>query len=74
MATKKTKQLTGEQLITAAEVARRLKISRTYFYMVLGKLLDRGLKRVRMGSRWKYLQSSFDRMIERAAENGRPLY
>ena len=64
-----------EQLLTAGQVAKRLAISRTQFYRLLPCLLASGLQtaNVLTGGRTRYLASSVDRMISRAADRNTPI-
>jgi predicted DNA-binding transcriptional regulator AlpA len=63
----------AEQLLNPMEVAGKLKISRTTFYEIRPKLIAKGLKTLRVGQHIKYLESSLDRLICKAAENEQPL-
>jgi hypothetical protein len=63
----------SEQLLTPIQAARKLGISRAKFYVLRASLIARGMKRVTVGSHIKYLESSLEKLIQRAAENGKPL-
>jgi len=63
----------SEQLLRPSEVYRKLRISKTKFYRIQGRLLANGLKRIRIDGNCKYLESSIDEMIRRAAETEMPL-
>ncbi len=63
----------AEQLMTPMDVARKLRISRATFYRFRGKLIAAGLKMIVVGEYKKYLESSLDRLIQKSAEEGRPL-
>ncbi len=63
----------AEQLLTPTDVTKKLRISRTKFYNLRARLIARGMNRVIVGGNTKYLESSIDRMIIRAAENDQPL-
>lgn len=63
----------AEQLLTPTEVAKKLRISRAKFYMIRARLMARGMKRVTVDAATKYLESSIDAMILRAAEREEPL-
>jgi predicted DNA-binding transcriptional regulator AlpA len=57
-----------EQLLTPTEVSKKLRISRSKFYRIRAKLIANGLQKVKIDGSTKYLESSIDRMIIRAAE------
>ncbi len=63
----------AEQLLTPTDVTKKLRISRSKFYNIRARLIARGMKKVIVGGNAKYLESSIDRMIIRAAENDQPL-
>ena len=63
----------SKQLLKAKDVAARLSISMPTFYRVRAKLLAKGLKTTTIGSGTKYLESSLDKLIERAINADRPL-
>lgn len=58
----------SEQLLTPTEVYKKLRISRSKFYRIRAKLIANGLQTVKIDGSVKYLESSLDRMILRAAE------
>jgi predicted DNA-binding transcriptional regulator AlpA len=58
----------SEQLLTPTEVAKKLRISRTKFYRIRARLIANGMQRVTIDGSIKYLESSLDRMIRKAAE------
>ncbi len=62
-----------EQLLTPTEVSKKLRISRSKFYRIRAKLIANGLKTVKIEGTTKYLESSLDRMILRAAETERDI-
>jgi len=64
---------TTEQLLRPSEVYRKLRISKTKFYRIRARLIAGGMKRVRIDGNVKYLESSIDEMIRRAAETETPL-
>jgi hypothetical protein len=59
---------TPEQLLTPIEVARKLSISRSKFYRIRGRLIANGVKWVIVDRNIKYLESSIDTLIRKAAE------
>ena len=59
-----------EQLLTPTEVYRKLRISRSKFYSVRAKLISAGMQTVKIDGAVKYLESSIDAMILRAATEG----
>ncbi len=63
----------AEQLLTPTDVTKKLRISRSKFYNIRARLIARGMNKVVVGGSTKYLESSIDRMIIRAAENDQPL-
>ena len=63
----------AEQLLTPTDVTKKLRISKSKFYNIRARLIARGMKKVIVGGNTKYLESSIDRMIIRAAENDQPL-
>ena len=63
----------SEKLLTPIQAARKLGISRAKFYVLRTSLTARGMKRVTVGSHIKYLESSLEKLINRAAESGKPL-
>ena len=63
----------SEQLLRPSEVYRKLRISKSKFYRIQGRLVAGGMKRVRIDGNCKYLESSIDEMIRKAAETERPL-
>lgn len=54
-------------LLSPTDAARRLGISRSYFYKILPWLRARGLRRVRFGSRWKYVADDVLNLITKMA-------
>lgn len=63
----------AEQLLNPMQVAEKLNISRTTFYEIKPQLIAKGLKTLRIGQHIKYLESSLDKLIVKAAESERPL-
>jgi predicted DNA-binding transcriptional regulator AlpA len=63
----------AKQLLTTKQTAQRLGISRANFYRIRAKLIAKGLKTTRIGSSTKYLESSLDKLIDRAINADRPL-
>ena len=63
----------ARQLLTTRQVEKRLGIGHTKFYELLPQLIAKGLKKVRVGKRTKYLESSLDQIIDRAINAGRPI-
>ena len=63
----------AKQLLTTKQTAQRLGISMATFYRIRSKLLAKGLKTTTIGSGTKYLESSLDKMIDRAINADRPL-
>ena len=63
----------GEQLLTPTDVTKKLRISRAKFYKIKGRLMAKGMKKVVIDGNTKYLESSIDAMIKRAAEREEPL-
>lgn len=57
-----------EQLLRPSEVYRKLRISKAKFYRILPRLVAKGIKRVKIDGNDKYLESSVDEMIRKAAE------
>ena len=62
-----------ERLLNPIDAAKKLGISRPSFYKMKARLIAKGMKKVRVGRRVKYLESSIDRIIMRAAVMERPL-
>ncbi len=62
-----------EQLLTPTDVTKKLRISRATFYRVRGQLIAKGVKMVMILGNPKYVESSIDRLICKAAEEERPL-
>ena len=64
-----------KDLLTAADVARCLGISRRQFYNLRDQLLQSGLEtvQVRRGGRTRYTASSLDRLVRRAVKRGEPI-
>ena len=63
----------SEQLLTPNQTAKMLGISCSKFYSIRDQLIARGMKRIMVGRNFKYLQSSIERLIRIASENGKPL-
>ena len=63
----------AKQLLTTKQTAQRLGISRANFYRIRAQLIAKGLKTTRIGSSTKYLESSLDKLIDRAINADRPL-
>jgi sugar-specific transcriptional regulator TrmB len=63
-----------EQLLSMNEIAERLKVSRRTLYTVLPDLRAKGLQMIRAGKSQKFTESSFEKMIKRAAEKEEPLW
>lgn len=63
----------AEQLLTPTNVKDKLKISRSKFYRIKPRLIAAGMKTVSIDGSVKYLESSIDAMIRRAAETEVPL-
>ncbi|MBE0534530.1 MAG: helix-turn-helix domain-containing protein [Phycisphaerae bacterium] len=59
----------SEQLLTPGQAAKKLAISRSTFYRLRAGLIARGVRTIKVGSGTKYLESSMDEVIRRAAEN-----
>lgn len=64
---------TTEQLLRPKEVYTKLRISKSKFYRIQSKLIAAGMKRVRIDGNNKFLESSIDKMIRRAAETETPI-
>ncbi len=62
-----------EQLLTPTDVTKKLRISRAKFYRIRAKLIASGMKRVVIGGSVKYLESSIDKLLRKAAETEVPL-
>ncbi|MBW8036663.1 MAG: hypothetical protein FVQ79_13825 [Planctomycetes bacterium] len=63
----------GEQLLRPTEVHKKLRISRSKFYRIRARLIANGMKTIRIDGSVKYLESSIDAMIRKAAETEVPL-
>jgi predicted DNA-binding transcriptional regulator AlpA len=63
----------AKQLLTTRQTMQRLGVSPATFYRIRAKLMARGLKHTKIGKRTKYLESSLDKVIERAINAGRPI-
>ena len=63
----------SKQLLKAKDVAARLSISMPTFFRLRTKLLAKGLKSIKVGGGTKYLESSLDKIIDRAINADRPL-
>lgn len=66
-------QKTSEQLLRPTEVYRKLRISKSKFYRIQSRLIAAGMKRVKIDGNNKFLESSIDEMIRRAAETETPI-
>ena len=64
---------TTEQLLTATDAARKLGISRTTFYKIIASLKAKGVKTVKIRSVDRYVESTIDEVIRKAAETKRSL-
>ena len=62
-----------EQLLTPTDVTRKLRISRSKFYNIRAKLIANGMKRVTIDGSVKYLESSIDALLRKAAETEVPV-
>jgi len=62
-----------EQLLRPCEVYRKLRISKSKFYRIQSRLIAAGMKRVKIDGNNKFLESSIDEMIRKAAESEMPL-
>ena len=78
--TRQMRPVTGERLLTAAAVARKLGISRMQLYRLLPRLRAGGVQVVRIPSSVeggppirRYRASSLDRLIDQACETGHVL-
>ncbi len=65
---------TSEMLINDKVVAERLGISKTTFFEHKKKLMTYGLKEIRGAGTVRYLASSLDAVLQKAARTGKPLY
>ena len=63
----------AKQLLTTKQTAQRLGISMPTFFRLRTKLLAKGLKCTKIGSGTKYLESSLDKLIDKAITMDRPL-
>ncbi len=63
----------SEQLLTPTDVYKKLRISRVKFYRIRARLISNGMKTVKIDGSVKYLESSIDAMIRKAAETEVPL-
>ena len=57
----------SERLLTPTDVKDKLRISRSKFYRIRGRLIANGMQTVKIDGSVKYLESSIDRMIRDAA-------
>lgn len=58
----------AEQLLSPTDTAKKLRISRAKFYAIRGRLMAAGMKKIIIDGNTKYLESSIDRLILKAAE------
>jgi hypothetical protein len=63
----------AENLLTTSDILKKIRVSRATFYRFRGRLIANGLKTIKVGTYTKYLESSLDRLIQKCAEEGRPL-
>ena len=63
----------SKQLLTTKQTAQRLGVSMAAFYRIRSKLLAKGLKHTKVGRSTKYLESSLDKIIDRAINADRPV-
>ena len=63
----------SKQLLKAKDVAKRLNISMSNFYRVRTRLIAKGLKFTTVGSGTRYLESSLEKIIDRAINADRPV-
>jgi predicted DNA-binding transcriptional regulator AlpA len=56
----------AKQLLTTRQAAARLEVSRATFYRMRSKLIARGLKRIKIGGYTRYLESSLEKVIDKA--------
>lgn len=60
----------AEQLLRPTDVIKKLRISKAKFYRIRAKLICSGMQTVKIDGSVKYLESSIDAMILRAAKEG----
>ena len=70
---KKPLKKMSERLLRPKDAAKKLGISRPTFYKLRSRLIAQGMKAVRVGRSPKYLESSIDALILRAAEKEQAL-
>ena len=63
----------AKQLLTTRQTAQQLGISMATFYRIRSRLLAKGLKYTKVGNGTKYLESSLDKLIDRAINADRPI-
>ncbi len=63
----------SEAYLTIDELAAKLKVGKTKLYAVLPSLMARGLKKTIVGRRARYLESSLDAVLKKAAETETPI-
>ena len=63
----------ANQLLTTRQAAEKLGVSLAAFYRIRTKLLAKGLKHTKVGRSTKYLESSLDKIIDRAINADRPV-
>lgn len=63
----------AEKLLTTRQAGEKLGVSRATFYRHRPALIAKGLRCVRVGGGTKYLESSLDRLILKAADTDIPL-
>jgi predicted DNA-binding transcriptional regulator AlpA len=63
----------SEQYLTVNEITKKLKIGRTKFYAILPKLMARGLKRIVIGHHVRFIESSLETLLKKAAETETPI-
>ena len=63
----------AKQLLTTRQTAQRLGISLASFYRMRSALIAKGLKCTKVGNGTRYLESSLDKLIDRAINADRPI-
>ena len=63
----------AKQLLTTRQAAQRLGISLASFYRMRSTLIAKGLKHTKVGNGTRYLESSLDKLIDRAINADRPI-
>ena len=56
----------AKRFMTTTQAAARLEVSRATFYRMRPKLIARGLKRIKIGGYTRYLESSLEKVIDKA--------